>query len=305
MRFCWGTYVAFLAASVAWLDNHHAAAQDYVGKEVEESLLNTSPPPPPDVNYAHPDPRREITIAEYPAYITVNGRRVAVLQRPYSRIGLFTLALEGDTGRRRCSAFLVGPRTALTAAHCVFECKSGVGCKGFKSGDVQFGMFYDAEKRLRSMCNVHADRAEASHQYLQFQRDQKSDYAAVYFPRGTDLYKSCNFDSRFPLGVRYGLPLSKVRIVGYPAHVPATVGNEIARTTLWYADGPVKIANGQIVHQIATTPGNSGGPILAWSGDRYVAVGITSGGYWAGSNSDVYFNSQNQQEINNLIAKGN
>ena len=230
--------------------------------------------------------------------------KIPVLRRPYSRIGLFHYYLEGQSQGSRCSAFLVAPRVALTAAHCVYECdKAGRNCRKFAKGTVYFRRFGKGNKF--DQCEVPVVSAKESVSYFNYPVDNRHDYAALYFPHNINVYDRCFFDKKFPLKLGFDKSVRTIRIVGYPAFVPATLDKAEFQSTQFYEEGGAIAGGGFIEHKLSTTGGNSGGPILAWSGDQYIVVGITSGGFWRQSNKDVYFNASNRSEIVKLINKGN
>jgi V8-like Glu-specific endopeptidase len=178
------------------------------------------------------------------------------------------------------SGWLAGPRTVITAGHCVYLQKHVGWARQVevfpgRNGEASPQSYLSAD--LRSVAGWTEQRIEAC------------DYGAVILPRPVALPN--HFDFR-PL-TNDDLKAILVNVFGYPG--------EKARGTMWGHWGQVTDVRPQrLRYLVSTSPGQSGCPVWVKSGQQRYVVGIHN---YAGEDGTGNFGTRVTQEVwNNICA---
>lgn len=166
----------------------------------------------------------------------------------------------------RGSGWLAGPRTVITAGHVVWDRERG----NSWSRDVQVyaGGSGTSGARRAGARDLHTV-TEWAHS-----GSEAFDYGAITLdkPLGTELgfFGFANFPDD-------DLRRMIVNVIGYPG--------EKNPPTMWgHADRIQAVRHQQLDYVVDTTPGNSGAPVVCWSGeDKFLVVGIHNNGAFAGN----------------------
>jgi V8-like Glu-specific endopeptidase len=160
------------------------------------------------------------------------------------------------------TGWLVGPRTVITAGHCVFLKKFRAWAlhvevyPGRNAGDTPFGGYVSRD--LRSV----ADWTE--------RLDPSRDYGAVILPEPLTL----GFFGHEAMDAGALKALPYVHVCGYP-------GEELGKPdgTLWGTARRLQAVRADtLVYNLSTHEGQSGAPVFYTNGDQRVVVGIHTSG---------------------------
>ncbi len=205
---------------------------------------------------------------------------------PFSPIGMLRGRLEGDPGYSSATAFMVGPDTAVTAAHNFYY------IDGRYLKDITFTPGKNGYSAPFGMTSV-----EGFVYYPQQWADSfDREYDWAVFKTSSDIGNSCgwlgfmkatNLELENQLAVLSGYPTMYTKQDGY--------GEQ------WFTEDRILLASDlQIYYQMDTSGGNSGSPLIRYIDDFYV-VGINSREYPSG---DPSFNAgaRINEDFYNMIA---
>jgi V8-like Glu-specific endopeptidase len=183
---------------------------------------------------------------------------------PWRCIALLRIVyVDGATGRG--TGWFIGPKTLVTAAHCVFDRDHGAArtmtaTPGFSHGAAPYGE--------RPISQVHFNPAWKT------TFDRELDFALVYTdtPGGTG---SFGFSAASDAGLQSVL----INIAGYPIDKSATQ---------WYDAGRIlSVDKNFIYHTIDTERGQSGAPLFWSDKDHRIGLGIHTYGASRGDRTNV------------------
>lgn len=185
-----------------------------------------------------------------------------------------------DGGGSRCTGWFIGPRTVMTAGHCVYSHSAGGWARSI---EVVPGM--DASNRPYGSL---VGRSFRSVRGWTRNPDPNYDYGAIILPNGS-------------LGSRVGW-------FGFAALSDSSLRNLLLNSsgysgdkpigTQWYNAGRItRVTNRRLFYMLDTASGNSGGPTWRFRNGVRHAVGIHAYGGCPNKstriNSDVFRNMQN------------
>lgn len=185
----------------------------------------------------------------------------------------------GDGDYFSGTGWLAGPRTIITAGHCVYLPTMGGWAK-----EIEIVPGHDAHERpFGTLVSTEFQTVRGWIQDL----DRQFDYAAITLPPGRDLEEVGHFG--FAVYDEASLLGAYLNVAGYPTDKPLG--------TLWWAARKAKrVKRGAIYYDIDTTGGQSGAPV--WRLDaqgRRLVVGIHTNGARTGNSAtriteDVFAN---------------
>jgi V8-like Glu-specific endopeptidase len=167
------------------------------------------------------------------------------------------------------TGFLIGPRTIVTAGHCVFSDPWEDEDRGLR-----YGRGWAASIHVRAGRNGSTSVAEADAVHVfsvdEWTRSQREefDFGAILLnkPLGDDL-------GFFGFGAPSDTELKamNVNVAGYPGE---------RSSELWmHANRIVDVSATQLIYKVDTTGGQSGSPVIHWDGrNDYLVVGIHNRG---------------------------
>jgi V8-like Glu-specific endopeptidase len=152
------------------------------------------------------------------------------------------------------TGWLVGPRTVITAGHCVFLRRHGGWAGGMEVYPARYGNEKPIVAQAESLMSVEGWTEHARAEY---------DYGAIRLDRDIGAlgrFGYAAFSSKELLG------FSAVHVAGYPGD---------KNGTMWgHARKLMSASELQLEYDIDTINGNSGGPVFVMKNDRFIAVGI-------------------------------
>ena len=152
------------------------------------------------------------------------------------------------------TGWLVGPRTVVTAGHCVYMHNHGRWAAGVDVYPARVGDHRPFRARATRLMSVRGWTEQAK---------PESDYGGIEVDR--DLSDIGSF-SYAALPTAELETLQAVNVVGYPADKPGTMWGHARRLA--------RVTKRQLEYEIDTINGNSGGPVFALRNDEAIAVGI-------------------------------
>jgi len=183
---------------------------------------------------------------------------VDVGQAPWSAIGRVQTELGG-----RCTGFLIGPATALTAAHCLYYARSR---HYLQPGSIHFVTGY-ARGAFTGHARAISFRVGPGYDPLQEGRSAGADWAVLTLD--TPLGAGGRFLTLFASAIAVGDP---VVLAGYGQDREEVMEADLAcNVSGWAGDGGDRDL---MRHDCAGTSGTSGAPVLVRQGERWVVVGL-------------------------------
>lgn len=178
------------------------------------------------------------------------------------------LSIEAADGSAwRGTGWIVGPRTVLTAGHCLFLHRRGGWVRsvtvapGASGAHRPFGWVVATE--FRSVTGWVEDESEAH------------DYGAIILPEGV---------SAAPLGTMRFIELLGDEAEGFTANIAGYPGDKPENTLWWDSRTIAESDAAHLRYEIDTTGGQSGSPVWLMLGEERFAIGLhTLGGVTANS----------------------
>ena len=192
--------------------------------------------------------------------------RVRATQRiPWRRI--CHLSILGRTGRRFLgTGFFIGPRTLITAGHCVYLHNHGW------ASEILVSPGRDGADKPYGAIKATAFRSVAG--WTQ-NRNRNYDYGAIILPQSIGRRTGA-----FGYGVLPGSHIlgSRLNIAGYPGDKPTG--------TMWYHGMKGKaVSSRTITYDIDTAGGQSGSPVWQFRNGQRIVVGIHTNGSSRGNSA--------------------
>lgn len=170
------------------------------------------------------------------------------------------------------TGWLIGPRTVVTAGHCVYcnPWKDEDSGRTYGSGPARSIKVIAGRKGRSGLAAANAVNLFSVDEWTRSQ-DERYDFGAILLdqPIGTQL-GFFGFAAATDRELE-GPPAMNVNVAGYPGKTPGTM--------LMHANRIVDATPTQILYQCDTTGGQSGSPVIHWDGStRYTVVGIHNQG---------------------------
>ena len=187
---------------------------------------------------------------------------------PYSAIGKLNVVL-GTNRLQSCTATLIGPRLALTAAHCLWDEPRK---RWVNPGVVHFVAGYrQGTYRAHSLAAAYRKPDDYAYAYGTAQPNMQADWALVELVEpipGTPLTLEDAAPDADPAAIR-----REIRRAGYSRLKPQLMTAQ-GHCSAWRNPGPAPL----LLHDCRAVPGESGSALLQVEGGRPVVVGVLVAG---------------------------
>ncbi len=249
----------------------------------ESGSLTGQQEPLKDAYYAS-FPEEEL-LSEVVIYPDERVRITATTTYPWRAIVALRMTAQ-DGSRWIGSGYLVGPRTVITAGHCVFMHEHGGWAKSI---EVIAGL-NDASRPYGSVIATDFRSVTGWTQ----SKNRNNDYGAIILPANARLGDTVGY---FGFAVRDDnyLKANALNVGGYP-------GDKGGNQLWWMAQKASSVSARVITYQIDTAGGQSGCPVWVKVGESRYAVGIHTNGHSSGNSATrivqaVYTNIQNWKAL--------
>lgn len=243
-------------------DDGFESTPDPASTQLLEAILGSFPESEQELNYLRS--QREVVIGR-------DDRKRVTDTRPFPWRAICHLDIRARNGKRYLgTGWFVGPRTIITAGHCVFLHAAGGWASSITVTPGRNG-------RQAPFGSIKAKSFRSVRGWVR-SKNRSFDYGAIILP------KNCNGKNKFPGKFNFavmGNTQIKSRIAnlsGYPGDKP--------RGTQWRHSRRIKNALGhRLIYDIDTAGGQSGSPVWIVQNKRPVAVGIHTNGSLSGNSA--------------------
>lgn len=205
------------------------------------------------------------------------------------------LAIDFEKGSFSCTGFFIGPRTVVTAGHCLYSKTFGGKAKTVRIMPGRNGLTplpFGSETVSESSIFV-------SNNYM-LSEDSNFDYGAIILPDSTLGDKVGTFFTYGYYSDSFLSTLNIVNVAGYPGDKPIAA-------ELWLDGGPLMHAGTNLIsYRVDTAGGESGSPVWFFDG-AWKVVGIHTLGYsssncYSGFNCGVRITDAVASDLQNWLA---